>query len=71
MGMRAIENLILHAARDHFDNPKLRLKDLAEWSSGKLDPKSEYEVAEFVQAAGVWVVINRGYDLRIRKAVQP
>ena len=71
MGMRASENLILHAAREHFDNPKLRLRDLVEWSTGKLEPKSEYEVSEFVQAVGVWVVVHRGYDHRIRKAVHP
>jgi hypothetical protein len=71
MGIRAVESSILHAAREHFDNPKLRLRDLCEWSTGKLEPKSEYEIAEFVPAAGVWVVINRAYDLRIRKVAQP
>jgi len=70
MGIRAVEHFILHAAREHFNNPKLRLRDLCEWSTGKLDPKSEYEVAELVPAADVWVVINRGYDLRIRKAAR-
>lgn len=39
MGMRQLESTILAEARVVTGNKKLRLKDIMEWSTGKIEPR--------------------------------
>ena len=50
-----------------FNNPKLRLKDILEWSASKESVKSHLESADVMiglAGLGVWVAINRSHDKR-------
>lgn len=63
MSMRSLESVILRSARHLFSNPKLRLKDIQEWNSGKIEPKND-EVTEFIPDPGVFVTILKKDDKR-------
>lgn len=52
MSMRDIERAVCDAARVALNNPKLRLKDLQEWTSGTIPPR-EGEVVVNVHAIGM------------------
>ena len=64
MSLRSFESAITYAARQHFNNQKLRVKDLMEWSSGEIKPE-EGEVAAFLPSHGVWVAIKSEHDKRV------
>jgi len=63
MSLRSLESAITYAARQHFNNQKLRVKDLMEWSSVEIKPE-EGEVAAFLPLHGVWVAIKSEHDKR-------
>lgn len=65
VSIASLENQIMWAARRAFNNPRLRKKDLLEWSSGPLAPESDDEVTlKLEEAPSVWVTILKTYDLR-------
>jgi hypothetical protein len=66
MSMRTLESAILAGARVVLANPKLRPKDMEEWSSGPIDPH-DGEVVAFVKDPGVWVAVKRECDKRKEK----
>jgi len=61
MSMTTLENAILAAAKRHFRNPKLRKKDLLEWSTVKIEARAG-EVKAWLGDPGVWVVISQELD---------
>ena len=63
MSIATLERAILAGARIVFKNPKLRLKDIREWSSVKIKPQ-EGEVVARVPDPGVYVAIKLNHDRR-------
>jgi hypothetical protein len=65
MGMATLERAVLAGAKIVFDNPKLKMKDIQEWSSGDIKPHEGEVVAE-VPDPGVFVAIKAENDKRKR-----
>ena len=65
MSQRSLEISITNEASKHFNNPKLRLQDLMEWSSAEIKPQ-EKEVTAFLPEHRVWVAINCRHDNRLK-----
>ena len=63
MSMRQLESAIVSEARSIFRNPKLRVKDLMEWSSGQLT-LHDGEIIERMPLTGVFVAIKAECDKR-------
>ena len=63
MGMTTLERAVLAGAKLAFNNPKLRMKDIQEWSTGDMDPM-EGEVVVRVPNPGVYVAIRVENDKR-------
>ena len=63
MSMRALESAITSEARRIFNNPKLRVKDLKEWSTGQIKSQ-DGEVVEKMPLNGVYVAIKAECDKR-------
>ena len=63
MSMRALESAITSEARRIFNNPKLRVKDLMEWSTGQIKSQ-DGEVVEKMPLNGVYVAIKAECDKR-------
>ena len=69
MSIRDIEKKIWDEAKVTFNNPKLRLKDMLEWSTSESSVESGLE-SEDVMAAlggemkGIWVAIDSLHDKR-------
>lgn len=63
MSMRQLESAITSEARRIFDNPKLRVKDLMEWSTGQIKPQ-DGETVEKMPLNGVYVAIKVECDKR-------
>jgi hypothetical protein len=63
MSMATLERAILAGMKTTFNNPKLRLKDIQEWSTGEITPRAG-EVAVFVPDPGVYVAVKTEYDKR-------
>lgn len=61
MSMATLENAILAAAKRHFKNPKLRKKDLLEWSTAEIKAR-EGEVTAWIADQGVYVSISVDLD---------
>ena len=66
MSMATLERVILAGARDVFKNPKLRQKDITEWSSANIQPEAD-EVVAYIPDPGVWVAIKKEHDKRAAK----
>jgi hypothetical protein len=63
MSIRQLESAITAEARRHFNNPKLRVKDLQEWSSAPITPQAG-EVTAKLPLNGVYVAIKAEHDKR-------
>ncbi len=63
MGMREEERAITDEARTVFNNPKLRIKDVMEWSTGDIKPQAG-EVTARLPGCGVNVTIKAEHDKR-------
>lgn len=63
MGMQTMERAITEEARRVFCNPKLRVKDILEWSSGNIKPQAG-EVVVRLPGYGVDVAIAEANDKR-------
>lgn len=63
MSLRSLESAITAEARRFFNNPKLRVKDIQEWSTGELKPQ-EGEVVGRMPFNGIWVAIKAECDKR-------
>ena len=63
MPARALETKIKNEAAHQLKNPKLRVKDIMEWSSGEIEAR-DGEVVVKLEALGVWVAVPEGCDKR-------
>ena len=63
MSMATLEHMILWEAKRLFKNPRLKMKDIQEWSSGEIKPH-EGEVVAWVPYPGVFVAIKAENDKR-------
>jgi hypothetical protein len=64
MSMRSLESAITYEACRFFNNPKLRVKDLMEWSTGEIAAR-EGEVVARMALNGVHVAIKTECDKRV------
>lgn len=64
MSMATLEREIVAEARVIFNNPKLRNKDLREWSTGEIAPDGDDEVVAYCPTLGVFVCIFKRDDRR-------
>lgn len=63
MSMATLEKVILASAREVLENPKLKMKDILEWSTA--DVKSQIgEVVIYVKDPGVYVCVMKDHDMR-------
>jgi hypothetical protein len=58
MTLRTLENAILVELRTVAKNPKLRLKDLLEWSTSEVSPH-EGETVVYLPVLKVWCAIKK------------
>lgn len=63
MSLRQLESAITAEARRVFHNPRLRVKDLMEWSTGEIKPH-DGEVVERMPLNRVFVAIKSELDKR-------
>lgn len=63
MSMATLERAILAGAKLVFKNPKLRMKDILEWSTGRVEAQ-DGEVAAYVPDPGINVAIKKELDKR-------
>ncbi len=63
MSMATLERAVLAGAKLVFKNPKLRMKDIREWSSGELKPQ-DGEVSAYIPDPGVYATILIQHDKR-------
>ena len=67
MSMASLEKAILEGARVVFCNPKLRKKDIVEWSSGAIMAQAG-ETVVGVPDLGVYVAVKTEHDKRLPPA---
>ena len=63
MSMATLERAVLAGARIVLNNPKLKMKEIQEWSTGKIDPQAG-EVVVRVPDPGVFVAVKKESDKR-------
>jgi hypothetical protein len=63
MSMATLERAVLAGAKVALNNPKLRLKDIMEWSSGDIKPH-DGEIVVHVCDPGVFVAVKTESDKR-------
>lgn len=63
MSMATLERAVLAGAKITFNNPKLRMKDILEWSTGTVKAEAG-EVVARVDDPGVNVAIKKEMDKR-------
>jgi hypothetical protein len=63
MTMATLERAILAGAKNTFKNPKLKMKDILEWSTGNVNAEDR-EVVAWVKDPGVNVAILKSNDKR-------
>ena len=62
---KAFESGILREAKEFFCNKKLRLKDIMEWSTGKIKPL-DGEIVVYLPVCRVYVSIQGKLDQRAK-----
>ena len=65
MSLATLERAVLAGAKEVFNNSRLHLKDIQEWSTGEINPH-EGEVVAFVPDPGVNVAVKLEHDKRKR-----
>lgn len=66
MGLQTFERLILAETKAILKNPKLRLKDILEWSSSEKFVRGNLEKGDVMiqLPRGVWVAVAKASDHR-------
>lgn len=67
MSLKSFESMITHEARGVLKNPKLRVKDLMEWSSAPI-AAHDGEIVEYLSQIGVYVAVKVTCDKRKHKS---
>lgn len=52
MSFATLERAVLANAKVKFNNPKLRMKDIMEWSTGEIEPSDVSEIVAYVDDPG-------------------
>jgi hypothetical protein len=65
MSMATLERAVLAGAKLTFNNPKLKMKDIQEWSTGEVEVQSG-EISAWIPDPGVYVTIKRENDKRVK-----
>jgi hypothetical protein len=63
MSMASLERAVLAGAKIVFNNPKLKKKDILEWSTSKIEAH-DGEVVTYVPDPGVFVAVKKENDKR-------
>ena len=63
MGMRVVERAILSKVREVFNNSKLKLADIQEWSTEEVKTMDD-EVTVYLPTIGVHVSVKKTSDKR-------
>jgi hypothetical protein len=63
MSLRDLENAILAGAKTVLNNPKLKRKDIMEWSTGDIKPH-DGEVVIYIPDPGVNISVMKEHDKR-------
>jgi hypothetical protein len=67
MSIATLEQAIVAAAQIELNNPKLRIKDIIEWSTSEKAVRKnaqEYEVVVHIPDPGVWIAVLKSADKR-------
>ncbi len=64
MSMATLERAVLAGAKHMLNNPKLRMKDIMEWSSAEIAPQ-DGEIVAYVPDPGVYVAVEKELDCRL------
>ncbi len=64
MSFKEVEKAVWKEAKVVFNNPKLRLKDILEWSTGNPKPETDKEVVAKLPDIGVSVCVLKVHDKR-------
>jgi len=62
MSMTTLERAVLAGAKLTFNNPKLKMKDIQEWST----EVQSGEISAWIPDPGVYVTIKRENDKRVK-----
>lgn len=65
MSMRSLESAVLAGAKFVFNNSRLRLKDIVQWSTGEIEPRAG-EVVLWIADPGVYVAVEAKFDKRVK-----
>jgi hypothetical protein len=63
MSLATLERAILAGAKIELKNPKLRQKDIQEWSTSEVKPQNG-EVALRIPDPGIWIAVKKERDKR-------
>ena len=64
MSMASLERAILASAKTFLRNPKLRLKDILEWSTGEIKAQCAQEMLFQLDDPKVYVCVREEHDKR-------
>ena len=63
MSMATLERAVLAGAKTVLNNPRLKMKDILEWSTGDITPQ-DGEIVVHVPDPGVFVAVKKENDKR-------
>ncbi len=64
MSLATLERAILASAKIVLKNPKLKMKDLLEWSTSDIKPKDDTEIVVRIPDPGVNICVPKAADKR-------
>jgi hypothetical protein len=68
MSMKTLERAILVGAQTVLKNPRLKMMDILEWSTGDIEKAEEDEVVVWLPDPGVRVCVKPEHDKRGKKS---
>ena len=67
MSVSQLESVIWRECQRILENPKMRKKDLLEWSTGEVEPR-DGEIAIYIDHLGITAVVQAQLDRRKAEA---
>jgi len=64
MSMATLERAILASARTTLSNPKLKMAEILEWSTGEVKPQDDSEIVLRMADPGVNICVKKTSDKR-------
>ena len=68
MSLKSLERMIISEARGVLKNPKLRVKDLMEWSSAPIKKANDEEIVERLPVSNIYIAVKSACDKRKHKS---